>query len=117
MKKKGWVSLAAVLLVFWAGAALAQHDFVTASKLSDKEVTKFIELELSKYPGTYLHSGATLKLTQVLGVHQKDNEATVYFQFQWTTENGQGVKTATIQFVRFTSDKWFCPGRNLFLTN
>ena len=115
MKKAAW-ALAAILFL-WAGNALAQHDFVTSGKLSEKDVLKFVELELSKYPETYLHSGATLKLTEILGIHQKESEATVYFQYQWTTERGQGIKVGTLQFIQFNSDEWFCPLRNQFITN
>ncbi|MBW2645128.1 MAG: hypothetical protein JRE23_02915 [Deltaproteobacteria bacterium] len=96
-------------LVFSTTVVYAESIFITEGNFVTSK-----ELSLSDVEGAVIKKLKKDILVHIYGIHQKGNEATVYYQYK------RGLRSRTLldgrmTFVRFNSGKWFNPGTGEFL--
>jgi hypothetical protein len=116
MRRAVLVLLSCALLVTLTHHKAFSQQEVTAKELSAADVQNGVKNltfrwgAMSEYgPKEPGHKPDSIEL---IGIHQDNNEATVYCKFM--TPHGQ--QTGTLHLIRFTSGKWYSLRDQKFLT-
>ena len=112
----------ALITTSTARFVLAQGQIVTSKELTEADAKNAAsrltlrtlgpgtEYSLKHFNPRYRFKADSI---EVIGIFQEGNKATVYSQFR-TFDDRQFI--GTIQLIRFTSGKWFCPYDKEFVT-
>ena len=101
-------------VIFLPALSFADGKIVTSKELSLNDITPFLKSRLSAPPNQF---GQKEVFKEVFGVHQKGNEATVYYSYDFLVKGKlRNIAYKSKQLVRFNSGKWYLPAYNTFLT-
>ncbi|MFH1673572.1 MAG: hypothetical protein ABIF87_09160 [Pseudomonadota bacterium] len=90
-------------------AVYAESTFITEGNFVTSK-----ELTLSDVEGAVIKKLNKDILVHIYGIHQKGNEATIYYQYKRDLRS-RTLLEGRMTFVRFNSGKWFNPGTGEFL--